>query len=253
MDEKQEQTLELSSRKRRIAAFLIDHVVITFLLVLIDFSALGTGFIDEKNMDKMPAVMLAVIIPGLLLYFAKDSINGTSVGKWIMGIRVRKSNNPHEVPSFGSLFIRNIFIIIWPIEFIVLALSEEKKRLGDKVAETIVVKNPSKQSKTIKIVALVGIGIVFFAFMFLFTANVMKNSGAYKVAIHEIENNQEILKETGGIIGYGMMPAGNINISNGKGQAQLNIKVVGKDKNMRISVFLIKEPDGKWELIEMRK
>ena len=52
-----EQTAELtflkSSRKRRIAAFLIDHFVLTFLMVSIVFIALGPNFMDENNPSKM--------------------------------------------------------------------------------------------------------------------------------------------------------------------------------------------------------
>ncbi|MEW7289389.1 RDD family protein [Aquimarina sp. 2304DJ70-9] len=253
MSEEKEQQLNLSSRKRRIAAFMIDHFVMTFLMVSIVFLALGPNFMAENNMGKMTTTMLTVMLPGFLLYFAKDSIKGISVGKWIMGIMVRDANNRSETPSFGRLLIRNLFILIWPVEFIVLASSQEKKRLGDKTAKTIVVKNPNKPTKLPRILALVAVGLAFFTFTFLFAGTAMKNSDAYKVAIKEIEQNQEILDETGGIKGYGMMPTGSVNISNGYGQAQLEIKILGNDNDLNVSAYLTKEPNGKWELIEMNK
>lgn len=252
-----EQTTEMtflkSSRKRRIAAFIIDHVVLTFLMVSIVFIALGPNFMDESNPGKMETIMLFVMIPGFVLYFAKDSLKGISVGKWIMGIMVRDENNQNEPPSFGRLFLRNLFVIIWPVEFIVLATNDQKKRLGDKVANTVVVKNPNKPAKPPRISALIGVGVVFFAFVFFFVGGVMKNSDAYKVAIREIEMNEEILSETGGIKGYGMMPTGSVSISNGQGHAQLEIKVLGNEKDLKISVYLEKELNGRWQLIEMQK
>lgn len=253
MNEELDQKLDLSSRKRRIAAFLIDHFVLTFLMVSIVFLALGPNYMDENNIGKMTSTMLAVMLPGFLLYFAKDSIQGISIGKWIMGIMVRDQINSNEIPSFGRLLVRNLFIIIWPVEFIVLAANQDKKRLGDKVAKTIVVKNPSKPTKLPRVLALAGIGIAFFAFTFFFVGAAMKNSDAYKVAIKEIEKNQEILDETGGIKGYGFIPAGNVNISNGNGQAQLEIKVLGNEKDMSVSVYLTKEPNGEWMLVELTK
>ena len=81
----------------------------------------------------------------------------------------------------------------------------------------------------------------------------MKNSEAYKVAIEEIEQHQEILDKTGGIKGYGMMPTGNISISNGEGQAQLQIKVLGNQRDLNVHLYLTKEPNGTWELIEMKQ
>ncbi|TDB65299.1 RDD family protein [Arundinibacter roseus] len=252
-----EQTTELtflkSSRKRRIAAFIIDHFVMTFLMVSILFIALGPNFMDENNPSKMMTTMLFVMIPGFILYFAKDSLKGISVGKWIMGIMVRDENNQNETPSFGRLFLRNLFIVIWPVEFIVLATNDQKKRLGDKVAKTVVVKNPNKPAKLPRILALIGVGVTFFVFVFLFAGSAMKNSEAYKVATKEIEQNKEIIKETGGIKGYGMMPTGNVSISNGQGQAQFEIKVLGNTNDLNVSVYLEKKPNGQWKLIEMQK
>jgi hypothetical protein len=80
----------------------------------------------------------------------------------------------------------------------------------------------------------------------------MKNSDAYKVAIIEIEKNEKIITETGGIKGYGMMPTGNVSTSNGQGQAQREIKVLGNTKDLNVSVYLEKESDGQWRLIEMK-
>ena len=52
-----EQTTELtflnSSRKRRIAAFIIDQFVFTFLMVSIVFIALGPNFMDENDPSKL--------------------------------------------------------------------------------------------------------------------------------------------------------------------------------------------------------
>lgn len=248
-----QQTLVLSSRKRRIAAFFIDHFVMTFLIVVIAFLSLGSNFMDENGTDKMFKTMLYVMLAGFLLYFAKDSIKGISVGKWMMGIMIRDENNPNEIPSIGRLFLRNLFILIWPVEFIILATNDDKKRLGDKVAKTAVVKNPNAPKKFPRIIALVLIGILLFVFMFQFVGTAMKNSDAYKISIMEIEKQPEIIAETGGIKGYGTMPSGSINISNDHGQAQLQIKVLGNKKDITIFTYLEKEPKGEWQVIEMQK
>ena len=252
MTELNEQTLTKSSRKRRLAAFFIDYCVMIFLMVAAVFIALGPDFIDKNNSNIL-MIILSVMIPGFFLYFAKDSVKGISVGRWIMGIMIRNDVDFNSIPSFGKLLIRNLFIIIWPVEFIVLGSSEEKKRLGDKITKTIVLKNPNKPKKLPRILSLVGLGIVFFVFVFLFVGTAMKNSDAYKVAIQNIEMNKEIINETGGITGYGMMPNGSVSVTNGKGQAKLQIKVLGKTKDMNVRVYLEKEPDGQWKQIEMNK
>ncbi|WP_407557234.1 RDD family protein [Winogradskyella sp. 4-2091] len=251
MQEIAENQYQLASRKRRIAAFLVDHFVMTFLIVSITFLALGPDYLNEPDFSKITAVMLTTLLLGFAVYFGKDSIKGISIGKWIFGIMVRDEDNPEVVPSIGKLFFRNIFIIIWPVEFIVLATSNEKKRLGDKVAKTIVVKNPKKPAKLPRILTLVGAGLIFITFMILFVGAAMKNSDAYKVAVENIEQNERIIEETGGIKGYGMMPSGSINITNGFGEAQLSITVLGNENDVNVGVYLTKQPNGDWQLIEM--
>lgn len=252
-----EQTTELtflkSSRKRRIAAFLIDHVLITLIMVSFVFALLGPNFMDENNPVQMTTTMLLVMIPGFFLYFVKDCFNGVSAGKWMMGIMIRDENNQNEIPSFGRLFLRSLFIIIWPIEFIMLATNNQKKRLGDKVTNTVVLKKSIKPTKLPRILVLVGVGVAFFIFLFLFVGSTIKNSDAYIVATLNIEQNKEIINETGGVKGYGMMPTGNISITNGHGEAQLQIKVLGNKKDLDVRVYLDKEPDGQWRLVEMQK
>ncbi|MGJ8659991.1 MAG: RDD family protein [Cellulophaga fucicola] len=253
MNQDLETTHNLSSRKRRIVAFAIDHSIFSFLIISITFLSLGSDFINETNFSNFLSKMLPSMVIGLLIYFSKDTIKGISPGKWIMGIMVRDENNPSEVPSFGRLLTRNLFLIIWPVEFIVLATNQNKKRLGDKTVKAIVVKNPNKPSKLPRIIALVATGFTFFIFIFFFVGSVMKNSDAYKVAIFEIEKNEEILSETGGIKDYGMMPTGSINMTNGNGEALLGIKVIGIDKDINVDVYLTKEGNGEWKLIKLSK
>jgi len=248
-----EDRLSLSSRKRRIVAFLIDLFTMTFLIVAISFMSLGTRFLDENNASKVMTKMLPTMLIGFIVYFAKDSIKGISPGKWIMGIMVRDENNHNEIPSAGRLFIRNLLIIIWPIEFIVLAVSQDKKRLGDKIAKTSVLKNTKKLNVLPRVLALGGIGIAYFVFIFVFVFASMKNSDAYKTVISEIEQNQELIKEVGGIKEYGMFPTGGVSIKSGYGEANLEIKVIGNEKELSVNAYLTKEPNEEWKLIELNK
>ena len=246
-----ERTSLLASRRKRIAALIIDHFVISFFIVSAVFIALGPGFLDETNRRQMPDIMAVAVLVGFFLYFAKDSVKGVSPGKWVMGIGVRDEASLYEVPSFGRLFLRNIFIIIWPVEGIVLAVDPEKKRLGDKVAKTQVVENEKKANRLTRIVTVGCLGVAFFAFVFLLVGSTIKSSEAYQVAIREIESNGEIQAETGGIKGYGMIPGGNINITDGYGQAQLEIKVLGDTKNLTVKAYLEKEPGGVWQVMQL--
>ena len=245
--------LTLSSRKRRIAAFLIDHFIITTLFTSITFIFLGTDFMNEENLDKILTIMPIVMIPTFFVYFSKDSIKGISVGRWIMGIMVRDSNNTKEVPSFLKLFLRNIFLVIWPLEFLILAFNKTKSRIGDKITKTSVINNPEKPKNTKRVIVLLSIGAIFFLITTIIAGTAMKSTDAYKTAISELSQNDDIIKETGGIDSYGWLPTGNVNISNGYGEAQLEIKIVGYENNLNVTVYLTKQPNDNWKLIELSK
>ncbi len=250
MTEITENTTELSSRKRRVAAFLIDHFAISSIMGSIFFIALGPNLMNNDNMENMLSLMLWFMIPGLLIYFSKDSICGISIGKWIMGIMI-KNEFKNETPTFVKLFIRNLLIVILPIEFIVLAASSNKKRLGDKIAKTKVLKNPHKPKRLLRISVLILFVICSFGYANYTAGAAMKNSDAYKVAIEAIESDESIIESTGGIIGYGYKPKGNINITNGHGIAQLQIKVKGNTNDINVFVYLLKQPEGEWIINEI--
>ena len=245
MTEQVENLIQLSSRKRRIVAFLIDHFILTFLMVSIVLIAIGPDFIGNSNTDRMQSIMYWVMIPGCLLYFSKDSYRGISIGKWVMGIMIR-SNEDNEIPSFIKLFVRNLLVIIWPIEFIVLAVSKNKKRLGDLIVKTKVVKNANKPKRLPRVLSVVLLGLCFMSFVYYTGGNALKNSEAYKIAIENIEANTELTNSIGGIKGYGYFPKGNISITNGVGEAQLQITIMGNESDLEVSVHLEKMPDGDW-------
>lgn len=112
----------------------------------------------------------------------------------------------------------------------------------------------SQQSNLPKIFAIVlGVGVAFSLCILLLVGAIMKNSDAYKTAVYNIEQNEAIIDEIGGVAGYGFLPMGSIEITNGFGQAQLDIKVLGNEKNVKVEVALVKEPNSEWNLIRMNK
>lgn len=248
----QQQSFLIASRKRRIAAFLIDHFIMTFLIVLLGFLALGSNLIEEENPGKFIVNLFLIIIPGYFIYLSKDAFKGISIGRWTMGIMVRDEKDQSTIPSYGRLLLRNLPLLFLPVEFIILAASNEKKRLGDKIAKTVVVRNPNKPPRLPRLLTLIAVAITLFTGLFFIVGSTMKNSEAYKIAIAEIEKNEQIISETGGIKGYGIIPTGNINSSNGYGQAQLEIKVLGNQKDVNVSVYLEKEANKDWKIIEIQ-
>lgn len=239
---------ELASRKSRILAFMFDHLLLTIMTVLpILFYAFR---IEDANFSQMFSVFTVTVIIGISFYFFKDMIKGVSPGKWLLGIGVRDQKNDEKVPSNMRLFMRNVPILIWIVEVFVLAFSKQKQRLGDQLANTVVVKT-HKMKLWKKILAIVSAIVLFFIILFTSIIIIMKSSDAYETAENYIEDSRQIQRETGGIKDFGMIPSGSVNISNGYGEAFFTIKVIGKDKDVYVNLFMVKQPNTEWVVQEI--
>lgn len=243
-------SIQIAPRTRRIFAFIIDMYVYIFSLAIVSFASVDSDFLDTPSENLLLKSFAAGVI-GLLLFIAKDIRGGSSFGRWVTGIEVRDINNPTQVPSAGKLFLRNLTYIIYPIEAIVLVASKEKRRLGDKMANTIVVRREKPVAKAPRVIALIGIFVAFFVSVFMIASSSMKNSEAYHVAIMEIEHDEYVAEQTGGITGYGMFPTGSIQTSNGYGSAYLEITVKGNDQDVDVYVSLSKDSDSDWQIISI--
>jgi uncharacterized RDD family membrane protein YckC len=239
--------IKLASRKSRIFAFIIDHFVLTFITV---FPL--TFFMMNEDMEGgfLFALFGILMIIAFIIYSLKDSIKGTSIGKWVIGIGVRDEHNRGDVPSIPRLFLRNLLLVIWPIEFIVLVTNKDKQRLGDKLANTVVVK-VREMGIWKKIVIVLLVIIISFVLLLSTIVLSMKNSEAYETAITYIESNENIVSETGGIEGYGFLPSGSVQISNGYGESVFTIEVKGKEKDIYVEVYLTKNPNQNWRVKEV--
>lgn len=116
---------------KRILAFIIDHVIICFLFILL---AMIEMFV-KTDLDLFWKIYYIFLFVFMLIYFFKDVINGQSIGKRIVKIKV--VDTAGNKPKLFNLIVRNITILIWPIEALLILL--EKKRLGDRLAKTEVV------------------------------------------------------------------------------------------------------------------
>lgn len=112
---------------RRIISIFIDHFIVSLLAVI--FWRLTLLIVKDDN-DLFFWFALGV-------YFNKDIFKTNSIGKSIMGFRVVEAKSNSEANGLKCL-MRNLSIIIWPIEVVLLLVNNER-RLGDYIAGTKVI------------------------------------------------------------------------------------------------------------------
>jgi len=123
----------------RIAAMFLDHLVMTFIIMFLAMPVIFIGFDSSLENDTMALSSkfdwkFILMILAVSLYFNKDIIQGKSIAKRALNQEVVNINN-NKVASPIKCLIRNLFIVIWPIEVIVV-LANPTRRIGDFVAGT---------------------------------------------------------------------------------------------------------------------
>ncbi len=159
----------------RLAARLIDGVALLLTLWLAGRVA-GLA-IELLHLDVTPpaqselamAFMGVATLFGLTLYHAvAEGIGGATLGKWLLGLRV--ANDCFGPCSFGAACVRNV--AFWVDLFglglaggLAMAASPRKKRVGDRLAKTIVfeVGSARRNAGLSRIGLGIVVGLVLFA------------------------------------------------------------------------------------------
>jgi uncharacterized RDD family membrane protein YckC len=233
---------------RRIGAFIVDHVTITIIVmipVIMNFNRLSKDF--NFFYELFPVIMLM----GVICYICKDVFGGRSVGKLLFGIFVREYENTDRTPRFYNLIFRNILIFIWFVEFIIMLIDKDGRRLGDKIAKTKVIGYQSKIILKIIVAAVLAFSI-FAPSLVIGVTQVIKNDASYKTALQYIENQNKIKSTVGEIQGFGIFPSGSVNYTNGYGTADLSIKVNGINKSIIVRIYLEKSPSSDWVIKDIK-
>ena len=242
-----------ASVAHRFAAHLIDHFIISIVLIVPFMVVLFRGGMDSPY-DGMFFYIIMLIFTAFFVYGAKDVIKGQSFGKFVLGIAVRDSADPNNTPSAAKLFLRNIFTVIWPVEFLVLVCSPDRTKLGDKIAGTSVY-HTSQKPKTFAMIAIGAVLIitVFVGALVIGISTMLRNHPTYQMAINYIKANPQVLAIVGEVESFGFMPSGSISYTGGgRGTAEYTIRVRGRDENIRVHIQLAREPLGDWEIVGFR-
>jgi flagellar basal body-associated protein FliL len=83
------------------------------------------------------------------------------------------------------------------------------------------------------------VGIVFYG---------IGNSDAANVAKEFLRNNDRLKQDIGEVKDFGKFVTGNINVNNGDGTAELNLKVIGERKEVNAAVELVFRSGHQWRV-----
>ncbi|RAV97794.1 RDD family protein [Pseudochryseolinea flava] len=122
----------------RIGTMLLDHVLMTVIIMVVVMPGVIYDIAQTfGNPNAQPKLMLGNYYLNLFafpLYFNKDIYLGRSLGKRILKLQLIDIKTGQPANALRC-FVRNLTIILWPIEGI-LALANNERRIGDFIAGT---------------------------------------------------------------------------------------------------------------------
>lgn len=125
----------------RFVATILDTIVIVaigYLLAMLTGMTTASGF----NLQGGPALLWFLI--GLAYFVALEAEFGWTLGKRAVGIEVRTTDGGSI--DYGDSLIRNVLRVVdgfffYLVGVVLILLSDEQQRLGDRVGNTVVVSN----------------------------------------------------------------------------------------------------------------
>lgn len=139
---------ELATVLDRILAFILDLVVVG-LVTILGIYLLGALFKGQSGIVTRLYALLPVCLLLLYHFFSEVFIDGQSLGKRAIGIKVVRLDG--EEPSLSDYLLRSVFHIadslfsLGIIAILLIATSSRRQRLGDMTANTTVIRTRSMQ------------------------------------------------------------------------------------------------------------
>lgn len=127
----------------RSAAFLIDGFGVAFVLATFGFHAFERGFfmLAARNPSGYLSLVSLALGAAILFAFLCEVLFGTTLGKLVFGLQVRRGNGRHAGP--GRIFVRTL---LRPIDLLFIGpllvlVTPRHQRLGDFAGGTVVARS----------------------------------------------------------------------------------------------------------------
>ncbi|MDH4224358.1 MAG: hypothetical protein OEW12_01770 [Deltaproteobacteria bacterium] len=172
----------LAPHHLRLYALIIDYLIATVLIKLGLLASQGNHW-DLKPIQEEssfgPLIHQAWVF-GLLVF--RDMAGGRSLGKQLTGIAVRLGSDPAAAASFGGLAVRNLTLVLLPVEAVLVFTDPYCRRLGDRLGGTVVVQTQHDSTLGRRLVLMSSMFMAFMLLSFLLPNWNMRRSAVYQEA-----------------------------------------------------------------------
>ncbi len=164
----------------RIASAILDHfilsmavsvVMMVLILIILGITYLTIGLEGEsfQQYGMIPIFLIVFVVLFMFsLYFNKDGLGGRGPAKRFLKLVVVNKTTGEVAHPLRS-FLRNLTLFMWPIEFLFMVITPNRRRLGDFIAGTEVVEYNEElkvKTKFKDLILPIFLGMLFICLLF---------------------------------------------------------------------------------------
>ncbi|MFI5401081.1 MAG: RDD family protein [SAR324 cluster bacterium] len=193
------QPLVLAPLHLRLFALLFDYAVIVAGVKLVQQALLGEHW-DLRPLAAQPGwAALATPWQGamLLLVLLKD-VPGNSAGKWLTDLAIRRAHRPAERAGLWRRLVRNLSLVVLPVDVWLVFRDPQGRRLGERWADTVLVQRPQPRDLYQR---AMGFGVLFLGFILaalLITSWNLRRSAAFQTGYAAARTDAALSVQVGG-------------------------------------------------------
>ena len=120
---------------KRLDSFTFDNLIFAFVSFAFFVPLFGLGEIESRFLQEF---WFGVSLVGIAISLCKDSIGGQSPCKRHFDLLLVESKTG-KVASPIRCFVRNVFFFFSGLDFILLLINQDNRKIGDWIAETRVI------------------------------------------------------------------------------------------------------------------
>lgn len=211
----------------RLFALLIDYLLIVVALNLAQQALLGADWDLQPVPESRWAALWPRLAWGFALFVLKDAAFGASPGKWFTGIAVRRSDDPERAASRGALALRNGLLVLLPIEAVLVFIDPCCRRLGDRLAGTVVVSLPRPAALGRRMLAFTVIVLASLLAGLLVAPWNMRRSAAYREAARIVAADPRVTERAGAGAQMGESPSFDLRLEDEESRATIGFDATG--------------------------
>ncbi len=243
-------TIKLAPLHLRLFALLLDYLFIVTALNLGDQLTLGDHWDLRAASASAPTGYIYWAGGLITLFLIKDGLGSRSLGKWTTGIAVRRASHPEMWAALKQLVLRNLALLLLPVEGYLVFADPQCRRLGDRWSGTVVVVPDRVAPLSRRLLGLSSLVLAVLLIAFLVGPWNMRRTAAYQQALGEIRTHPGLAALVGADYTIEESTLFNLNPAPQGGNASVEFKVKGSEGVRTGLVELVLDPDRRQWVLE---